>query len=432
MINIKLSACLIVKNEQQYLSQCLGSLKAFADEIIVIDTGSTDRTIAIAKAHQAKVWSMSWDYDFSKARNYSIAQATGEWIIVIDADEILEPSAIATLQSVMQNPNCIAANLLRLEIGARQTPYSFVLRLFRNHPAIAFQGIYHESIDQTISKLQITEPQWQVVNIDIPAIKHYGYAADAITHKNKYEFALKMMHKHLKLYPDDVYILNKLGALYIGNLLENSQQKIQENLSQGIAILNQALSAIKSANHKYKQIYDQDVLTDQEHHQLMDQIKNQNLTLYEVYFHLGLAYSNSDLPELAKQNYLQATQLDVPEINKIGAYLNLGNIYQEFHQKEAITIFEKVTQIAPDYPQGYFNYGAALKTAGLYDQAIAAYQQAIALDPHYAFAYQNLGVVLMKTGHISESIQSFKMAIHLHEQQNNHEIAAMLRSELSL
>ncbi|MFN4796229.1 MAG: glycosyltransferase family 2 protein, partial [Pseudanabaena sp.] len=103
---IILSACLIVKNEEQRLPQCLESLLSLADEIIVVDTGSLDRTVAIAKKYQARVFHFAWCDDFSQARNYAIAQAKGKWILVIDADEVLEQSAIAILQEVLQREDC--------------------------------------------------------------------------------------------------------------------------------------------------------------------------------------------------------------------------------------------------------------------------------------------------------------------------------------
>ncbi|MCX5935881.1 MAG: tetratricopeptide repeat protein [Pseudanabaena sp. LacPavin_0818_WC45_MAG_42_6] len=86
--------------------------------------------------------------------------------------------------------------------------------------------------------------------------------------------------------------------------------------------------------------------------------------------------------------------------------------------------------MAPNFAQGHFNYGIALKTSGRFTDAIAAYQQAIALEPNYAEAHQNLGVVLMKVGHFQEAIASFTRAIQLHEQQQNYETAEILRSAL--
>ncbi len=395
---IILSACLIVKNEEQRLPQCLESLLSLADEIIVVDTGSLDRTVAIAKKYQARVFHFAWCDDFSQARNYAIAQAKGKWILVIDADEVLEQSAIAILQEVLQREDCLAVNLLRSEIDAKQAPYSLVLRLFRNHPAIKFTGLYHESIDQSVVALQAQEPHWQVLNVEIPVLLHYGYTDSEIQLKHKYEFAKQLMHKHLEAFPNDSYMLNKLGALYISSPQDGDRHF-------GIELLQKGLH-------------------------LLDDAEQQSLIRCELHYHLGLAYHQNADWELAKNAYEQVIALDVPNIVKLSAYLNLGNIYQELNQKEAIAYFEKVTQIAPNFAQGHFNYGIALKTSGHFTDAIAAYQKAIALEPNYAEAHQNLGVVLMKVGYFPEAIASFTMAIQLHDQQQNYETAEILRSAL--
>ena len=376
---ILLSACLIVKNEEQRLPQCLDSLRSLADEIIVVDTGSSDRTIAIAKKYKARIFDFEWCDDFSQARNYAIAQAKGKWILIIDADEVFEQKAIATSQAIMQRSDCLAANLLRAEIGARQAPYSLVLRLFRNHLAIAFTGIYHESIDCSVTFLQAVEPDWQVLNVEIETLRHYGYTDNEINLKHKHEFAKRLMHKHLEVFPEDAYMLNKLGALYI------SAQDIsaQDNSSFGIELLQKGLA-------------------------LIDAKAQQSLIRCELHYHLGIAYEQNGDLELAKNAYKQAIALDVPEIVKLSAYLNLGNIYQnESNQKEAIACFEVVTKITPDFAQGHFNLGLALKTSGRFTEAIAAYQKAISFEPNYAEAHQNLGVVLMKVGYFQEAIASF-------------------------
>ena len=317
---IWLSVCMIVKNEEQRLSQCLDSVRSLADEIIIVDTGSSDRTISIAKKYQSRIFHFVWCDDFALARNYAIAQAKGKWILVIDADEVLEQKAIAALREVMQRDNCVAANLLRAEIGAKQAPYSLVLRLFRNDPAIAFTGLYHESIDGSVTTLRSIEPHWQVVNVEIPTLRHYGYTQ--INLKGKYEFTKRLMHKHLEIFPKDSYMLNKLGALYISD---------QDNISLGIELLEKGLALINVADR-------------------------QNLTRCELYYHLGIAYEYTHDWELAKNAYTQAINLDVPELVKLSAYLNLGNIYQEqTNQKEAIALFEMATKIAPEFAQAHFN-----------------------------------------------------------------------------
>jgi len=84
-----LSLCMIVKNEEANLSRCLDSVKDIVDEIIIIDTGSTDNTVRIAESYGAKVFSIQWNDDFSEARNASLEKANGKWILLMDADDEL-------------------------------------------------------------------------------------------------------------------------------------------------------------------------------------------------------------------------------------------------------------------------------------------------------------------------------------------------------
>ena len=84
-----LSLCMITKNEEKNLSRCLDSIKDIVDEIIIVDTGSTDKTVEIAKSYGAHIYHYDWNNDFSKARNVSLQKATKDWILVLDADEVL-------------------------------------------------------------------------------------------------------------------------------------------------------------------------------------------------------------------------------------------------------------------------------------------------------------------------------------------------------
>ena len=84
-----LSLCMITKNEENNLSRCLDCIKEFVDEIIIVDTGSTDKTVEIAKSYGAHIYHYDWNNDFSKARNVSLQKATKDWILVLDADEVL-------------------------------------------------------------------------------------------------------------------------------------------------------------------------------------------------------------------------------------------------------------------------------------------------------------------------------------------------------
>jgi len=131
-----LSLCMIVKNEIRYLAKCLNSVKAVVDEMIVVDTGSTDRTKDIAEVFGAQLYDFPWTGDFSEARNYSLAQASGDWILVLDGDEVISRQDLAELRSLVARPN------------ATPLAYSFVTRNYlhavHNIGWIANDGVYSE------------------------------------------------------------------------------------------------------------------------------------------------------------------------------------------------------------------------------------------------------------------------------------------------
>lgn len=379
---MKLSFCIIVKNEAANLPKCLASVQNVVDEIIVLDTGSSDRTVEIAKEFTAKVYNFKWCNDFSAARNESLKYATGDWILVLDADEILVTEIIPQIKQAIQTDNCILINLLRQEIGASQSPYSLVSRLFRNHPEVYFSRPYHAMVDDSIVKLLQKQSNWQIISLPDVAILHYGYQPGIITAKDKFQKAKNIMQGYLAQHPNDAYVCSKLGALYI----ELGEVK------RGIKLLEKGLK------------------------------NNQNIDngiLYEIHYHLGIGYNKIQNIKQAKYHYTEATQINILPQLQIGAYNNLGNILlEEGDLQGAYKAYTMTIQADNQFTFGYYNLGMVLKAKGLYTEAIAAYEKAIQLNPNYGEAYQNLGVVLMKIGKIPESLAAFKQAITLHEIQN--------------
>jgi glycosyltransferase involved in cell wall biosynthesis len=394
--SITVSLCAIVKNEAHRIADCLDSAKDFVDEVIVVDTGSTDDTIKIAKQCGAKVFKFAWCDDFAAARNYALSHATGNWILVLDADEKLDPAAKLALRQIMQQPKCIAANLVRQEIGAQQSPYSLVSRLFRRRTDINFFGYYHESIDDSIAKICHEQPSWKVFIVPGVSIQHYGYSDSEISLKGKQEFARRLMHKHLDRFPSDAYMCSKLGALYVESV----------ELDRGMELLELGIDILNRGNNPQPQL----------------QVE------FELYYHAAIAHSYKSNWQLAQNFYQQAVGLDVPALVKLPALNNLGNLWQaQGDSKSAISAYQQVTDIAPNFAKGFYNLGIALKASGQLQPALDAYAQAIALDPEYADAYQNLGVVFMHSGQIQQAIAAFTSAIKYHEQQNKHASAQAIR-----
>ncbi|MBI2109717.1 glycosyltransferase family 2 protein, partial [Candidatus Woesearchaeota archaeon] len=98
-----ISLCMIVKNEERFIAKAIESVKDFVHEIIIVDTGSTDKTIEIAKKYTSKIFNFKWTDNFSTARNFSIEQATQPWILVLDADETIDKTYQEKLTDVIKN-----------------------------------------------------------------------------------------------------------------------------------------------------------------------------------------------------------------------------------------------------------------------------------------------------------------------------------------
>lgn len=378
---------MIVKNEEQNLATCLKSVKDVVDEMVVLDTGSTDKTVDIAKEWGAQVYDFQWCDDFSKARNEALKYVTGDWVLVLDADERLVSTIVPQIKQAITQENCLAINLIRQELGAIQSPYSLVSRLFRNHPKIQFSRPYHALIDDSVSEILTQESHWKIGSLADVAIFHEGYQTSAIAQRNKQQIAQQAMERYLMQHPHDPYVASKLGALSVE----------KGEISNGLHLLKKGLKQLS--------LYSKDQQTAADHG-----------LLYELHYHLGIAYRKKQNLAKAQHHYQTAVNLNILPQLKLGAYNNLGNLLKETGQlQEAQTAYETTLQIDPNFVQGYYNLGMTFRAMGDYRKAIAAYQKAIQLNPNYAEAYQNLGVALLSVGQVLTALEALKTAIALHE-----------------
>lgn len=176
-----LSLCMIVKNECDNLLRCLASAKPYVDEIIVVDTGSEDETPDIARRHGAKILFFEWCNDFAAARNYSISQASGRWILVLDADEELVVRCENFREKLTSKSEILACSLIRTEVNdqERMTPL-YTLRLFRNLPEFRYVNRFHEQLQYHNQPIQ----QDLIGHLESPRLLHYGYAEKQVLQKN--------------------------------------------------------------------------------------------------------------------------------------------------------------------------------------------------------------------------------------------------------
>ncbi len=200
-----LSLCMIVRDEEELLPKCLASVRGLVDEIIIVDTGSQDTTIAIAQAAGAQVSFFTWIEDFAQARNASLQQATGEWILILDADEVVTDEFRQQLPEVLRSKEPIAYEVICESSHDGGVSYGPVLRLFRNLAGVHYTRPYHEQVIFPVNGAIGYEP--------LLRIRHQGYEPERFRQRQKLERGLRIMTRYLMDHPEDHYLRLKVAGL---------------------------------------------------------------------------------------------------------------------------------------------------------------------------------------------------------------------------
>jgi tetratricopeptide (TPR) repeat protein len=205
-----ISLCMIVKNEERFLEQCLRSVADVVDEINIVDTGSTDRTIEIAETFGARIERREWRNDFAWARNESLKMATKRWIFQLDADEELLPESKPALLQLKNAPaynmgiwlRCInASDKYR---GGGNVSHAIV-RLFPNHERIRLHGTIHEF------------PSWDDSPVGLPGVTapikiiHHGYLTDVVNERDKYARNMAIIEASIQTDPEEAFHWYNVG-----------------------------------------------------------------------------------------------------------------------------------------------------------------------------------------------------------------------------
>ena len=390
-----LSLSMVVRDEENFIGACLESVIDFVDEIVVVDTGSVDKTVSIAKGFGAKVFHMTWPGDFAPARNEALKLVNGDWVLVLDADEKLREEAIDEIQNIISRNEVLLVNLLRYEAGSLISPYSTVSRLFRNHSRIHWTRPYHSMVDDSINDLLLDEPWWRVVNCSEPALIHVGYQPDALKQGTKAKHLRNAMEKCILDNPNDPYTSAKLGALEIS----------EGYLQKGLDILMNGLSHIEhSLNHINER--------------------------YELLLHLGIGLSSIDVLA-AQKAYRDALALPLgPRVN-FAAALNLAVLLMKTGDlDQAISMTSQATKLVPEVPLGWFNLALMQRYNGNLDEAAIYYQKAIDLNPEYMQSHKNLATLKLIMGDIINARKSFRKTFEILNSQNNFTEIEILKKQL--
>ncbi len=389
--NPKLSVCMIVRDEEEILPRCLKSVQDVADELIVVDTGSKDNTISIAKDFGAKVFHFKWCDDFAAARNEYLKHATGDWILVIDADEELLSDSKAYLRDALLRPTVIYY-LIKCDNGPEclGPRFTWFDRLFRRHPKVRYHRPCHAGVDGTIESLILAEPRWQKQFEPNIIIRHYGYEPSKMP--AKWDRRLRIIKSYLRKNPNDGYLLARLGEAYFG-----------------LGCYDEAEVCLKKAV---------DIDSDSS----------------ETNYSLGVTLQKQGKLDEAIQYYHKAIAND-PGLSD--AYGNLGSIYiQKGMFDSAISVLKTALAIEPEKAMGHNMLGLAYNNMGMFDEAITQYKRALKIDPNNADAHFNLGVAYGNKGMTNEDIIEYKHAVALKpdyaEAHNNLAVAYYLEGQYEL
>lgn len=223
---MRISACYIVKNEEKNIGISIASLQGIYDELIVVDTGSTDNTVAIASEYGAEIYSVKWQNDFAKARNYALSKATGDWIIFLDADEYYD--CFVSIRQYLHDlgkeyPDKEAVLIPLYDAYQPQNPPLHVVRIFRNRPDMRYRGTIHEQLFKERGKMQY-------VIADKMVFMHTGYHPRNMEKKSKRNLQLLLAEVERNGERDDYYYY--IAECYFGL---QEYEKALTNIRKAIA-----------------------------------------------------------------------------------------------------------------------------------------------------------------------------------------------------
>ncbi|MDR4504144.1 MAG: glycosyltransferase [Candidatus Scalindua sp.] len=448
-----ISLCMIVKDEEEFLPRCLESVKDHVDEIVIVDTGSTDRTVEIAGNYGATMYHHAWENSFCKARNFSLQYATSDWILILDADEEIEREDAHKLKEVIKDSkvNVISVPLFCKPLGGRNISISRSNRLFRNHLGIHYEGIVHNF-------LKYTGP---TKNAPIK-IYHYGYSLEKEKMEKKIVRTTALLKEQIKKDPLDPIPHYNLAVSYSYQNKQMEDECIREAL-EAIKLFDtrksdrqtrlQALYTASNAFLRKKDLENAEIYALKALHLYYDYLDIHNV-LSSIYFQRkeydkSLAFTHTYLRLLKEIESDPTRAIDIPFIT-IGlewfAYSRISIIYYEqdrgdegeMAMRKAATCAAEIwlpylavgkyfyEQKNSDLGDRFLKIGLQLEphnrdllyqlaeiyvTSGLPDKALVHLETILNAYPEEILAQYHLGLIFSHNNQFDKAIQSFTSVI---------------------
>ena len=405
-----LSICLIVKNEAEMLPQCLESIRGLGDELIVLDTGSTDATVAIARSFGAVVHHFEWCHDFAAARNESIRHASGDWILWLDADERLDPASRSELLSLLKRekkPVLYRIRIRNLKEDGVNYSLSDAHRLFTHGRGLSFSGKIHEQISPSARKVG-AEERWSTVMLD-----HLGYSFSDERKTRKQKRNRVLLLQQLQEDPDNAYAHFTLAHNYkVDGDLISARKHYAEALR--LRQFDPAMEA--SLLNAYA-----DTLLDLGENEAVADLINRSLGLKsrQIAAHFlayRLAHSSGDKaraiqaleqvkalqPQIRKQGTALSTDIDIAE-SRI-AY-TLGDLYSSQERwGEAAEAYGLALSQGPETSEGLNRYFKVLEQLMDWDAALDVLGRLIKLNGEQPTYLHALGMILLRRSDFNEAL----------------------------
>ena len=338
-----ISVCIITKNEEKHLKECLKRIYGKGFEIIVVDTGSTDNSIEVAKKFTDNVYNFEWCDDFSAARNYSIEKASSDYILILDSDEYLEECKIKQLERALeQNPDKTGRILIENEYmsnNSKMISEDRVSRLFVRR-YFYYTGRIHEQLTRKNGE----DHQTYDANL---RVHHCGYMGNEEERKNKAERNLNLLIKEFEENEKDPYIMYQIGKSYYYMQIYNEAVKYFEMAMDQNLNLKLEYVADMVVIYGYSLINTNQLQKALRLEALFDDYRNNA----DFLFVLALIFMKNGKFDLAVQLFLQATkcsECSVKGVNSYSAFYNIGVIYECLGDKKtALNYYSKCGNYQP-------------------------------------------------------------------------------------
>ncbi|MBE5876020.1 MAG: glycosyltransferase family 2 protein [Lachnospiraceae bacterium] len=340
MSKIPISVCIIAKNEEKYIEECLKRLQPYGFEIVVTDTGSTDRTKEIAQKYADKVLDFEWINDFSAARNFCAQHASNAWILSIDCDEYVSSIDVATLRILMQKfpryTGVIRLKNLVIEADGKQGYGTDDVTRFYNRNYYGFDYPIHEQVCSHV--LSEREEKMQCFLMPMEVV-HHGYALPPEEMKEKQRRNLELLYRNLKDNPAEPYTLFQIAQ---SEFILGNNEKAIECYEKGLALepspefVYVQVMIISLAKAYVKVDREPDAL------ELMNRYADSCKTAKFVFTHAGV-YLDNKQPLKALLLYVKTTML--PDADTLGenlmhCYEHIISLYRDMGDDKMADLFQ--------------------------------------------------------------------------------------------